>query len=213
MWELITKGLWETFYMVGLSVIFSYVLGMPLGIVLIITSKDHIKESPAFNKTLGTVVNITRSIPFIILMVAIVPFTRAVVGTSIGTTAATVPLIVAATPFVARIVESSLKEIPWGILEAALSMGATPWQIIRKVLLPEAMPSLVLGATITTITLIGYSAMAGAVGGGGLGDIAVRYGYYRSESEYLLATVPILIILVQVIQSLGDFISAKLDKR
>lgn len=213
MWELMLSGISDTFYMVSLAVVFAYLLGVPLGIILVITSKEHIKENLLLNKILGTIINIGRSLPFIILLVAMIPITRYIVGKSIGTTAATVPLIVGAIPFVARMVESSLKEIPWGVIEASLAMGASPWQIIRKVLLPEAMPSLVLGATITTITLIGYSAMAGFVGGGGLGDIAVRYGYYRYKTDVMLLTIVILVILVQIIQSFGDYIAAKIDKR
>ena len=213
MWELMLDGLWDTFYMVSLAVIFAYVVGVPLGIILVITSKGHIKENVWLNKILGTVINIGRSLPFIILLVAMIPITRLLVGKAIGTTAATVPLIVGAIPFVARMVESSLKEIPWGVIEASLAMGASPWQIIKKVLLPEAMPSLVLGATITTITLIGYSAMAGFVGGGGLGDIAVRYGFYRYKTDVMILTIVILIVLVQVIQSFGDYIATRIDKR
>lgn len=212
-WDIILKGFADTSYMVLISVVVAHLIGLPLGVILVVTSKVHIKENAPINKILGTIVNITRSIPFIILLFAMVPITRAIVGTSIGTTAATIPLIVASIPFVGRMVETSLKEIPWGIIEAALAMGASPWQIITKVLLPEAMPSLVLGATITTITLIGYSAMAGVVGGGGLGDIAIRYGYYRYDTEVMLITVLILVAMVQVIQSLGDFIANKIDKR
>ncbi|WP_227764825.1 methionine ABC transporter permease MetI [Zhaonella formicivorans] len=203
----------QTLQMVILSVIFSHILGIPLGIILVTTSPGHILENKFVNLVLGAVINAARSLPFIILLVAIIPFTRAIVGSSIGTMGATVPLTVGAIPFVARMVETSLKEIEWGIIEAALSMGATPWQIITKVLLPEAMASLILGATITTITLIGYSAMAGFVGGGGLGDLAMRFGYYRREDGILLITIIILIVMVQLIQMLGESLSGKVNKK
>lgn len=211
--ELVWAGLLETLYMVSVSTALAYLFGIPLGIILVITGPGHITENRIINFILGIIVNVGRSLPFIILLVAIIPFTRLIVGTSIGTTAMIVPLTVAAIPFVARMVESSLKEIPWGVIEAALAMGASPMQIIRKVLIPEAKPSLVLGATITTITLIGYSAMAGFVGGKGLGDIAVRYGYYRYEAELMLIVIIVLVALVQVLQMIGDFIAARLDKR
>lgn len=203
----------QTLQMVFLSVLFSHIMGIPLGVILVVTSPGHILEQKFVNLTLGAIVNAARSLPFIILLVAIIPFTRALVGSSIGTMGATVPLTVAAIPFVARMVETSLKEVEWGIIEAALAMGATPWQIISKVLLPEAMPSLILGATISTITLIGYSAMAGFVGGGGLGDLAMRFGYYRRESGILIITIIILIALVQVIQTLGESLANKLNKK
>ncbi|MBO8169147.1 MAG: ABC transporter permease [Thermoanaerobacteraceae bacterium] len=211
--QLILEGLWDTSYMVSLSVLVSHLLGIPLGVILVTTEKGHILECPIVNKFLAVIVNATRSIPFIILLVAIMPLTKLLVGKTIGPTAATVPLVVGATPFVARMVETALKEVEWGIVEAALAMGATPWQIIRKVLLPEAMPSIILGAAITTITLISFSAMAGVVGGGGLGDLAVRYGYYRYETELMIPIVILLIILVQVIQMIGDYFSAKLNKK
>lgn len=211
--QLILEGLWDTSYMVTLSVLVSHLLGIPLGVILVTTEKGHILECPIVNKFLAVLVNATRSIPFIILLVAIMPLTKLLVGKTIGPTAATVPLVVGATPFVARMVETALKEVEWGIVEAALAMGATPWQIIHKVLLPEAMPSIILGAAITTITLISFSAMAGVVGGGGLGDLAVRYGYYRYETELMIPIVILLIILVQVIQMIGDYFSAKLNKK
>lgn len=211
--ELIYKGTLDTLYMTGVALILSYLAGLPLGIALVTTGKGHILECPAVNHVLAAVVNAARSVPFIILMVAVIPVTRAIVGTSIGTTASIVPLVFGAIPFVARMVEASLNEVDRGIIEAALAMGASPGQIIRKVLLPEVTPSLVLGGTITFITLIGYSAMAGFVGGGGLGDIAVRYGYYRYETGIMVATVVLLLILVQVIQSSGNYISRKLNKK
>ncbi len=211
--SILAEALLETIYMVGVSVALSVLFGVPLGVLLVVTGPRHILERPLLNKVMGWVVNVGRSVPFIILMVAIIPFTRLVVGTSIGTTAAMVPLTVSAIPFVARLVESALQEVDRGVIEAAQAMGATPWQIIRKVLLPEAMPGLVLGVTITTVSLIGYSAMAGAVGGGGLGDLAVRYGYQRFRGDIMVATVVILIAVVQVIQSFGDRAARRLDKR
>lgn len=210
---LILSGLWETLYMVVISAVFSHLLGIPLGIILVTTEKGHILENSFLNRVLGAIINATRSLPFIILLVAIIPFTRLVAGKIIGPTAAAVPLTVGAIPFVARMVETSLKEVEWGIIEAALSIGASPWQIIWKVMLAEARSSLVLGATITTITLIGYSAMAGFVGGGGLGDIAMRYGYYRYEDGIMAISVVLLLIIVQGIQSTGNLIAFKLNKK
>lgn len=211
--DLFYKGTLDTLYMTSMALVMSYLVGLPLGIALVATEKGHILESPALNQVLSIIVNIGRSIPFIILAVAIIPVTRFIVGQAIGTTGSIVPLVVAAIPFVGRLVEASLKEVDRGIVEAALAMGASPRQIIFKVLIPEVKPSLVLGATITFITLIGYSAMMGAFGGGGLGDIAVRYGYYRYETGVMAATVILLIILVQLIQSLGNYISRKLNKK
>ena len=210
---LLLEGLGETFYMVAVSSLVSALLGIPLGVILVITGKGNIKENLLFNQTLGAIVNAARSTPFIILMVAIIPFTRIIVGTSIGTNAAIVPLSIAAIPFVARVVESALKEVDAGLIEAAQSMGASPRQIILKVLIPEAMPSIVLGLTLTVISLIGYSAMAGAIGGGGLGDLAIRYGYQRFRADVMLATVVILIAMVQIVQSSGDYFAHKLNKR
>ncbi|WP_371375875.1 methionine ABC transporter permease [Sporomusa aerivorans] len=210
---LLTESLGETLYMVAISSLVAAVLGIPLGVILVITGKGHIKENVVFNQSLGAVVNAARSTPFIILMVAIIPFTRVIAGTSIGTNAAIVPLSIAAIPFVARVVESALKEVDAGLVEAAQSMGASPGQIILNVLIPEAMPSIVLGLTLTVISLIGYSAMAGAIGGGGLGDLAIRYGYQRFRADVMLATVVILIALVQIVQSSGDYFAHKLNKR
>lgn len=209
----LSKATYETLYITILSTLFSLVLGLPLGIILVVTDRGHIMEQPWVYKSLGYVVNILRSVPFIILMVAIIPVTRLVIGTTIGTTAAAVPLIVAAAPFVARLVESSLKEVDRGVVQAALSMGASPWQIVWKVLLPEAFPGLVLGVTITTITIIGYSAMAGVIGGGGLGDLAIRYGYQRFQTDVMIVTVIILVILVQLVQWLGDWLAKKINKK
>lgn len=204
---------WETLYMTFVSVLFASLIGLPLGVIMVITDKGHIKENALIYNVLGTVVNVLRSFPFIILLIAIYPFTRLIVGTTIGTNAAVVPLVIGAAPFVARMVETSLKEVDKGVVEAALSMGATPWQIILKVLLPEARPGVILGTTITTITIIGYSAMAGVVGGGGLGDLAVRYGYQRFQTDVMIVTVIILIVMVQVLQSLGDWLAKKANKK
>lgn len=210
---LLAKGLWETTYMVGVSSLISALVGIPLGVILVTTDKGHILENLGFNRVLGAIVNAARSTPFIILMVAIIPVTRLLVGTSIGTEAAMVPLTLAAIPFVGRMIETSLKEVEYGLIEAAQSMGATPYQIITKVMIPEAMPSIVAGITITVINLINYSAMAGAIGGGGLGDIAIRYGYQRFRGDVMLTTVIILIIQVQLVQSIGDYIANRLNKR
>lgn len=211
--HLLLNGTLETLYMVSVSLIIAVVFGIPLGVLTTITRKGHILPNGVLNKTLDGIINIGRSIPFIILMVAIIPLTRAIVGTSIGTTAAIVPLAVAAIPFVARVVDNALLEIDPGIIEAARSMGAAPLQIIVKVLLPEALPGLILGVTLTAINLIGYSAMAGAIGGGGLGDIAVRYGYQRFRIEVMVQTVIILVLLVQLIQWAGNKIAKFFDHR
>lgn len=210
---LLPKALGETVYMVAVSMIVASAIGIPLGVLLLATGKNQVLELGIANKTLSAIVNCVRSIPFIILMVAIIPFTRLIVGSSIGTTAAIVPLIIASIPLIARLVETSLREVPYGLIEAALSMGATPYQIIRRVLLPEAMPSIVAQLTTVIIVLIGESAMAGAVGGGGLGDLATRYGYQRFNPEVMLATVIVLIVLVQVIQFLGNMLAKKLNKK
>lgn len=210
---LLFNALWETTYMVAISTIISIVLGVPLGVILVTTDKGHILENLSINRILGSIVNAARSTPFIILMVAIIPVTRLIVGTSIGTDAAIVPLSIAAIPFVGRIVESALKEVDFGLVEAAQAMGASPREIITKVLIPEAMPSIVLGLTLTIISLIGYSAMAGAIGGGGLGDLAIRYGYQRFRADIMLATVIILIAQVQIVQSSGDYLARRLNKR
>ncbi|NLJ72846.1 MAG: ABC transporter permease [Syntrophomonadaceae bacterium] len=201
---------WESIYMVAIATFLSYLLGLPLGVILVITDEGHILENIAFNRTLGVIVNTVRSIPFIIFLILIIPLTRLIVGSFIGTAASIVPLTLAAIPFVARLVETSIKEIEWGLIEAALSMGANAWQIISKVLIPEALPSIILGVAITTINLIGYSAMAGIVGGGGLGTLAYYYGFQRYEYTILWATVIILIIMVQLIQVFGDKATASI---
>ena len=210
---LLTKALGETVYMVVVSMIIATIIGVPLGVLLHTTSKGQILESLAVNRIVGAIVNAVRSIPFIILLVAIIPFTRLIVGSAIGTTAAMVPLVIAAIPFIGRQVETSLKEVPFGLVEAAQSMGATPAQIIWKVLLPESMSSIVAQLTTVIISLVGESAMAGAVGGGGLGDLAIRYGYQRFRPEIMLATVVILIVLVQLVQFVGNTLAKRLDKR
>lgn len=211
--NLLIQGFLETVQMTVISIVVAVLLGVPLGVILVITSRGHIMQNEAVNKVLGAIVNATRSIPFIILMVAIIPFTRLVAGTSIGTTAACVPLTLAAIPFLARLVETAIKEVNGGVIEAAQSMGATPLQIIWKVLLPEALPTLIDNITVLIVNLISYSAMAGAIGGGGLGDIAIRYGYQRFQGDVMLATIIILIVLVQVIQSVGDYLSRKVNKK
>ena len=211
--NLLLQGFLETVQMTVISTVVAVLLGVPLGVILVITSRGHIMQNESVNKVLGAIVNATRSIPFIILMVAIIPFTRLVAGTSIGTTAACVPLTLAAIPFLARLVETAIKEVNGGVIEAAQSMGATPLQIIWKVLLPEALPTLIDNITVLIVNLISYSAMAGAIGGGGLGDIAIRYGYQRFQGDVMLATIVILIVLVQVIQSLGDYLSRKVNKK
>lgn len=211
--NLLLQGFLETVQMTVISTVVAVLLGVPLGVVLVITSRGHIMHNEVVNKVLGAIVNATRSIPFIILMVAIIPFTRLVAGTSIGTTAACVPLTLAAIPFLARLVETAIKEVNGGVIEAAQSMGATPLQIIWKVLLPEALPTLIDNITVLIVNLISYSAMAGAIGGGGLGDIAIRYGYQRFQGDVMLATIVILIVLVQVIQSAGDYLSRKVNKK
>lgn len=213
MLPLLTKALGETVYMVAVSMVIATIIGVPLGVLLHTTSKGQILENPAVNRVVGSVVNAVRSIPFIILLVAIIPFTRLLVGTAIGTTAAMVPLVIASIPFIGRQVETSLREVPEGIVEAAQSMGATPMQIISRVLLPEALPNIVAQLTTVVIALVGESAMAGAVGGGGLGDLAIRYGYQRFRPEIMIATVIILIIMVQVVQFAGNTLAAKLNKK
>ena len=207
--NLLITGTLDTLQMTIISTVMAMLLGIPLGVVLVVTSKGHILENVALNKVLGAIVNATRSVPFIILMVAIIPFTRMVVGTSIGTTAACVPLTIAAIPFLARLVETSIKDINFGVIEAAQSMGASPLQIIWKVLLPEALPTIIDNVTVLIVNLIGYSAMAGA----GLGDIAIRYGYQRFQADIMIATIIILIVLVQVVQMIGDAWSKAMNKK
>lgn len=211
--DLLLAGIGETFYMVIFSTIFSYLLGVPLGVILFITDKNGIKQNRIINIICGFIVNVIRSVPFLILLITILPFTRLLVGTTIGSTATVVPLVVAAAPFVARMVESSLKEVDPGVIEAAKAFGSSTWQIVYKVLLPEAKPSLFVGVIISFVTIIGYSAMAGFVGGGGLGSIAVNYGYYRYQTDVMLVTIAVLVVIVQVFQVIGLKLINKLDKR
>lgn len=209
LWKMIGSGVVETLQMTVISTILAYVIGLPLGIALVVTAKEHILQNRVVNLVLDMVMNIFRSIPFLILLVVLIPFTRFVTGASIGTTATIVPLTVGTIPIVARMVESSLKEVPAGIIEAAQSMGASPVSIIFRFLIPEAMPSLLLGATINLATVLGYSAMAGCIGGGGLGAIALNYGYYRYQKDILFITVAILIIIVQAFQEAGTLLANK----
>lgn len=211
--RLILSALSETLVMVTVSAFIGTGFGLPLGVFLAISGKGELYAAPWANRVLGTIVNATRSTPFIILVVAIIPFTRLVAGTSIGTTAAIVPLSVATAPFIARLVESAVREVDQGLTEAARAFGASPIQIVLKVLLPEALPGIVLGLTLAVVALIGYSAMVGAIGGGGLGDLGIRYGYQRFMPEMMVAVVIVLIILVQAVQSLGDRLSRSLNKR
>lgn len=203
----------QTFYMVGVSALLATLFGLPVGAFLATSKAGEIFALPAANAVIGAIVNATRSTPFIILVVAIIPFTRLVAGTSIGTSAAIVPLTVAAAPFIARIVESAIREVDPGLTEAARAMGATPLQIVRKVLVPEALPSIILGLTLSVVSLIGYSAMVGAVGGGGLGDLGIRYGYQRFMPDVMAVVVIVLIALVQSVQSLGDRLARTLNRR
>ncbi|MBP8125938.1 MAG: ABC transporter permease [Aeromonadaceae bacterium] len=211
--DLLLLALGETILMVAASAFFSALLGIPLGVALHVTKAGQILAQPKLQRLLGTLVNIGRSVPFIILLVAIIPFTRLIVGTSIGTVAAIVPLTVGAIPFVARLIEGALIEVPFGLQEAAQAMGAKPLQIIQKVLLPEALPGIINALTITLVTLVNYSAMAGAIGGGGLGDVGIRYGYQRFDPAIMLVTVVILVLLVQLIQGLGDRLVKRVDHR
>lgn len=211
--QLLITGIGETLYMVVISTVAAYVFGIPLGVIMYITDKKGICRNRVINLVVGVIINIIRSVPFLILLVAILPFTRLVVGTTIGPTATIVPLIVAAIPFVARMVESSLKEVDGGVIEAAKAMGSSNFQIITRVILPEAKPSLLVGLTIAITTILGYSAMAGFTGGGGLGAIATNYGYYRYQTDVMLITVAVLVIIVQIFQEVGIRIVNKLDKR
>jgi D-methionine transport system permease protein len=207
------KAFYETLYMVGISLAVAIVVGIPIGILLFVSDKGLFAENRAVNRALGLIANIIRSIPFLILLVLLLPFTQWMLGTTIGPTAASVPLSVAAIPFYARLVESSLREVSKGVIEAAVAAGAKPWLIIREVLLPEAKSGIISGLTITAISLLGFSAMAGTVGGGGIGDLAIRFGYYRYNNEVLFTTVIILIVMVQLIQWFGDWAARKVDKR
>ena len=212
-WLMLAEGIRDTLYMTLTSTIAAYILGLPMGIVLTITDKDGLHPNKGIYRIFDMISNIVRSVPFLILLILLIPFTRLVVGKSYGSTATIVPLVVCAAPYIARMVESSLKEVDAGVIEAARSMGASNWQIIIHVLLVEGRTSLVTGATIVTGTILGYSAMSGTVGGGGLGDIAVRYGYYRWQTDIMIITVILLIVLFQIIQMIGTAIANKIDKR
>ncbi len=211
--SLLGTGLWETLYMTLFSTLLSYIIGLPLGLILVVTDKSGIRPMVGLNAVLGFIVNFLRSVPFIILLVAVIPLTRFIVGTSLGSTATVVPLVIGAAPFVARMVESSIKEVDAGVIEAAQSMGATPMQIVMKVLLPESRPSLIVGSAIAITTILGYTAMAGFVGGGGLGTIAINYGYYRYQSDMMLVTVLILVVIVQLFQEIGMKLAKIGDRR
>lgn len=211
--DMIFQGVLETLYMTGLATLFGYVLGLPLGIVLAITDKNGICPNRFIYRVLDIIANILRSIPFLILLILLIPFTRLLVGQSYGSSATVVPLVVAATPFIARMIEGSIKEVDSGVIEAAKSMGAGTYTIITKVLLVEARTSIAVGVTIAIGTILGYSAMAGTVGGGGLGDIAVRYGYYRYEEDIMIMTVILLVVLVQIFQFVGMRFANKINHK
>lgn len=210
---MLIEGIRDTLYMTIVSTILGYVLGLPMGILLTVTDKDGIKPNAFLYKIFDVIANIVRSVPFLILLIVLIPFTRFVVGRSYGSTATIVPLVVAAAPYIARMVESSLKEVDAGVIEAARAMGASNFEIVTKVMLVEAKTSLIVGATITIGTILGYSAMAGTVGGGGLGDIAIRYGYNRWQTDIMLITVVLLVILFQIFQTIGMKIASSVDKR
>lgn len=213
LWGLMGQSLLETLYMVVLSTVFSYLIGLPVGLLLVVTDKNGIYPMRACNMVLGLVVNILRSVPFLILLVYVRPITRAIVGTTLGSTATVVPLVIAAAPYVARMVESSIKEVGYGVIEAAKSMGASSWQIVTKVLVPEAKPSLLVGAAISVVTILSYSAMSGFVGGGGLGTVAVNYGYNRYRFDIMSVAVVIIVIVVQIFQEFGLWFAKRVDKR
>ncbi len=211
--QMLIQGIGETLYMTLASTLFGYLFGLPMGILLTISDKEGIRPNAILYKIMDVIANIVRSVPFLILLIVLIPFTRMIVGKSYGSTATIVPLVVAAVPYIARMVESSLREVDAGVIEAARSMGASTFTIVTKVLLVEARTSLIVGVTITLGTILGYSAMAGTVGGGGLGDIAIRYGYYRYEAGIMVVTVVLLILLVQIFQTIGMKLSVHLDKR
>lgn len=210
---ILQKGIWETVYLTFISAFFSYIIGLPLGVVLSITDKEGIRPIPWLNRLLGFIVNIFRSIPFVILMVAMLPAAKLIVGTSLGNKAMIVTLVIAASPYVARMVESSVKEVNKGVIEAAQSMGASDMRIICRVLIPEAKPSLIVGSVISLVTILGYSAMAGTIGGGGLGMIAINYGYQRFNDDIIWVCVLLTVIIVQLIQELGMILARRTDKR
>lgn len=212
-WDIIEKSIYETIYMVGVSLLIATLIGIPLGVLLVITSRNHLLPLPAVNQLLGLVINVFRSIPFIVLVILLIPLARLIVGTSIGPNAAILSLVVGSAPFIARLVETAIREVDRGVIEAAQSMGATNWQIIRKILIPEALPAIVSGITVTAVSLIGYSAMAGVVGAGGLGAVAFNYGFNGFKPDIMLVTTVFLIVFVQLVQMIGDYIARKLDHR
>jgi D-methionine transport system permease protein len=211
--ELLLTGLGETIYMVVVSTIAALMLGLPLGIILVVTEKGHVLEAPKFNKVLGTIINVLRSFPFIILIVVLLPLSRFIVGTTLGATAAIVPLSIGSAPFLARIIENCLKEVNFGKIEAAIAIGANPFTIITKVLIPEALPSLIRGITIAIIAITGFTAVAGAIGAGGIGSLAIRFGYMRFRDDIMLATVIILVLLVQGVQWGGDYAAKYINRK
>jgi D-methionine transport system permease protein len=204
LWPLLLDGTLDTLYMVSLAALFTVIIGLPLGVLLFLTRRDGVLPAPRVNQVIGSVVNIGRSLPFIVLLIALIPFTRMIIGTTLGSTAAVVPITIGAFPFFARVVENALDEVDKGRIEAILSMGGNVWHIIGKVLLPEALPAILAGITLTVVMLIGFSSMAGVIGGGGLGDLAIRYGYQRFNDQVMVGTVVILVVMVQLVQSVGD---------
>lgn len=213
LWPLLLDGTLDTLYMVGLAALFTVIIGLPLGILLFLTRRDGVLPAPKMNQIIGSVVNVGRSLPFIVLLIALIPFTRIIVGTTLGSTAAVVPITIGAFPFFARVVENALDEVDKGRIEAILSMGGNVWHIIGKVLLPEALPAILAGITLTIVMLIGFSSMAGVIGGGGLGDLAIRYGYQRFNDQVMIGTVVILVVMVQLVQSVGDRLVRRLAHR
>ncbi|ELZ4075950.1 ABC transporter permease [Cronobacter sakazakii] len=213
LWPLLAQGTLETLYMVGLAALFTVLIGLPVGVVLFITRRDGVLPQPQLNSVLGSVINVGRSLPFIVLLIALIPLTRLIIGTTLGSTAAVVPITIGAFPFFARVVENALDEVDRGRAEAIIAMGGNAWHVISKALLSEALPALLSGVTLTVVMLIGFSSMAGVIGGGGLGDLAIRYGYQRFNNEVMAATVLILVALVQGVQTLGDRLVRRLAHR
>ncbi|OAT19316.1 permease component of an ABC superfamily methionine transporter [Buttiauxella gaviniae ATCC 51604] len=213
LWPLLLDGSLDTLYMVSLAALLTVLIGLPLGVLLFLTRRDGVLPAPLFNQVIGSVVNVGRSLPFIVLLIALIPFTRIIIGTTLGSTAAVVPITIGAFPFFARVVENALDEVDKGRIEAILSMGGNVWHIISKVLLPEALPALLAGITLIIVMLIGFSSMAGVIGGGGLGDLAIRYGYQRFNDQVMVGTVVILVAMVQLVQSIGDRLVRRLAHR
>ncbi len=213
LWPLLLDGSLDTLYMVSLAALLTVLIGLPLGVLLFLTRRDGVLPAPLFNQVISSVVNVGRSLPFIVLLIALIPFTRIIIGTTLGSTAAVVPITIGAFPFFARVVENALDEVDKGRIEAILSMGGNVWHIISKVLLPEALPALLAGITLTIVMLIGFSSMAGVIGGGGLGDLAIRYGYQRFNDQVMVGTVVILVAMVQLVQSIGDRLVRRLAHR